>query len=580
MKNWLRVIFCSLVAVCIIYSNNNVKAYTAAITKKVYNTEEIINSTEKMINGGTLYYSEPATTYDFIDELGQYNAVYMNDEHIYWSRFNRDMEIENTVVIDMYYDKSNSSDFDKDLVSNFGNAIYYKEHLYIVYGRENISTNAPEGANYNTMAVVKYDKQGNIIAELEMKSSHLNNFTSWRDGTYLPFFPNSNCSLAVNNKGILACFYGKTQFESHQMSNIFFLDISGEGIEWVSNRFTASEENQTRYNDVTSYCNSHSMFTRIISTRDGDFVIADSGDASKRGLTIGKIFENEELKKLQLISYRAIHYREGASNTWGYNYTFSVPGNVVEVSDGYLYIGAMEKTLSMSYGKSINEPWNLLVQKYKTNFQNETERKNVTVFDTPVRVPTGEKPESGAGRLYLQGTEVDYGIKWLTDLNNKMIIQVRPAKIDDNHVAILWEELPYTYDEKYGNSRDTDEGNIYYMIIDNNGEIVFEKTQIPDVRLPMTEDLVYKDGKICWTTATGYNREITVNILDIEHPIPSYIGDITRDGKVNGDDATEVMDKYKANKWNAEDLDRADMNRDGRLNADDATAIIDIFKNK
>ena len=105
------------------------------VEKYTLNTSEQILSTERMINSNTIQYSKPSTTYDFVDENGLYNSVYTSQTNVYWSKFDSNMNETSTVKIPMYFDKSNSSDFMKDLVYNFGNAIYYNDYLYIVYGQ-------------------------------------------------------------------------------------------------------------------------------------------------------------------------------------------------------------------------------------------------------------------------------------------------------------------------------------------------------------------------------------------------------------------------------------------------------------
>ena len=55
-------------------------------------------------------------------------------------------------------------------------------------------------------------------------------------------------------------------------------------------------------------------------------------------------------------------------------------------------------------------------------------------------------------------------------------------------------------------------------------------------------------------------------------------GDINKDGKVNADDAAEVIDAFKTNNNNIQYLKIADLNNDGRLTAEDAALIIEYFK--
>ncbi len=533
MRNLKALIFILFLCIVCIFSNS---VYASNIKKYTYETEEVNKSTDKFINIGTNYFNKPSTVYDFFDETGAYNVVYTSETNVYWATFDDEMNIVNTRKMPMIYDKSNTDDSYLELTTNFGNAIYYNEHLFVIYGREHYASsyNGMETQEelqnfieYPTMAVVKYNKDGVEVARNELAGTHINYFTDWSDGTYLPFFPNSGCSLAINNNGILACFFGKTQFEAHQMSTLFFIDT--EDLRWVSNRYKSSQEDLDKYLTPTEYYNSHSMFTRIIATEDNGFIFADSGDASKRGITIGKIFEDINLN-LNLRAFRTVHYREGAADTYGYNNTYCTPGNFIEVSDGYLFIGSLEKTLSRQYGDSINEPWNIFVQKYKKDMQNETQIQNIQVFtQEEQRVAEGEPSEyNGYGRLYLKGDEIDYGIKWLTDLESSIVINLKAIKADNENIILLWEELPYSLSKTGINTLDSKVGSNYYMIIDKDANILTPRTKInKDISLTTEEKYVYRDNKVYWTSCTGWNTQITVNVLNfIDNSVKSINTDV------------------------------------------------------
>ncbi len=589
VRGWIFILF--LCSICI-FSNS---VYASNITKYTYGTEEVNKSTDKFVNIGTNYFNKPSTVYDFFDETGAYNVVYTSETNVYWATFDDEMNIVNTRKMPMIYDKSNTSPVYYDLTTNFGNAIYYNEHLFVIYGREHYTSSVDQSMtkeeilnflNYPTMAVVKYNKDGVEVARNELAGIDINYFTDWADGTYLPFFPNSGCSLAINNDGILACFFGKTQFEAHQMSTIFFIDT--EDLRWVSNRNKSSKEDLDKYLTPTEYYNSHSMFTRIIATEDNGFIFADSGDASKRGLLIGKIFEDANLN-LDLRAFKTVHYREGAADTYGYNNTYCTPGNLIEVSDGYLFLGSLEKTLSRQYGDSINEPWNIFAQKYKKDMHNGTSPQNIQLFKQEERIAEGEPSEyNGYGRLYLKGDEIDYGIKWLTDLESSIVINLKAVKADNENIILLWEELPYSLSKTGSNTLDSKVGSNYYMIIDKDGNILTEKTKMGDIKLSTEEVYAFKDNKIYWTTTTGYSKDITVNVLDltqdfyyIEHPDekPKFQkGDIDNDGYINSTDAAIVLDFFKNSGATNKDFQYGDMNGDNLLNSTDAAMILDIFK--
>ena len=163
MKKFIkRILFIGAISFILIKGSNIYASTSANITTYEINTEEITLDTEIIINMGAMQYSKPSSVYDFIDEDGMYNSVYTSENNVYWTTFDSQINAIKTRKIPMYFDKSNSSDFMKDLVFNFGNALYYNGNLYIVYGREGYTATS-DGFWDVTMAIVKYDKAGNQI---------------------------------------------------------------------------------------------------------------------------------------------------------------------------------------------------------------------------------------------------------------------------------------------------------------------------------------------------------------------------------------------------------------------------------
>lgn len=571
-----------------IYSNNlyavaNIRQYT-------YDTEEKNVTTEKLVNGTTLTYSKPSSVYDFFDENGNLNTIYTSEENVYWATFDENMEITSTVKMAMYFDKSNSPESYHDIIFNFGNALYYNEHLYVVYGQQ-ADTSSDDLFNEVSMAVVKYDKEGNTVAVNEIVGTQLNPTTfwdlgggDWEYGTSLPFATDANCSLTVNEDGLIACFFGRQMFNSHQSSMMFFIDA--ETMEYVSNRYYTTDENVAKFTEPGSYYVSHSFAQRVVATSDGGFIMVDSGDAglkgATRGINVSKIYAEGDILKLR--TSKMVHYSEGRTGSHGYNCTYSSIGNIIELSDGYMYVGSMQPTLSLEYGKKISESWDVFVQKYTKDFYTKETVEEMQMFDTPVREATGTPPEdaykgdaASQGRIYLTGDEKDYGIKWLTDLQEKhMAILVRAVELEDDNIAILWEQLKME-DLGNGNYDVWDyEGDVYYMIIDKDANIVFQPTKIPDVRLNEEEYYMYKDGKIYWTTAVG-GKKITVNVLDIANPLITK-GDLNQDGLVDSADAAIALNIFKYDSATEQDLEIGDMDGNGMIDSADAATILNIFK--
>ena len=544
----------------------NIETYT-------YTTEENNVSSEILINGGTVQYSKPSPVYDFFDENGKFNVIYTSEKNVYWAKFNDNMEITNTIKIPQYYDKSNTAEELRELVYNFGNAIYYKEHLYIVFGRE--GTTAENGLKEDTMAVVKYDKNGKKVAETKLIAAQNNYFTDYRDGASLPFFPNGNCSLTINKKDeTLACFFGTHMYSGHDRAGLFFVDINT--MEWVSNRYYADDVNMDKYENIRDYYSAHSMSQRIIATEDGGYLLADQNDSSARGLLITRV-KPDSNGNLQAVRARMLHFREGSNSTYGYNATHLLSGNIIELSDGFLYVGAMEKTLDLGYSYDINESWNVFVQKYNKEFSEDKSIEETQMFDTEPRKATGVKPTGNTyGRLYLTGTEVDYGIKWLTDLNNeKTVMQIRAVELENDNVAIIYEtyDIEKSSSGNYYNEKSLS-NEVYYMIIDGDGNIISSPTKIDNVNLTPEELFQYKDGKIYWTSTEEGDNTIKVNVLDVKNPIKYLRGDIDNDGEITTSDLSYGLKRLTGTPITEAEIERGDVTDDGEYTTADLSKLL------
>ena len=458
------IIFIIIVGINLTLPNYSKAAYKANIKQYTVKTDEQNLSTEKFVNVGTIQYEQPSPVYDFFDENGNLNVIYTSETNVYWSKFNSNMQAISTIKFAQYYDKSNSPGYMKNLIFNFGNAVYYKKYLYIVYGRQ--GTGVDNASSEDTMAVVKYDKNGNIVGKITLNAAANCPNTSYKYGTLLPFYPSSNCSLTVNEKDdTLACFFQTHMYNGHERAGLFFIDTNT--MEWVSNQYETNEQYLNKYNGIRGYYSSHSMSQRIIATSDGGYLLADQNDASNRGLLITKV-EPDDNGNLNGLIFRMINFREGGNFSHGYNYTHLIPGNLIELSDGYMYIGAMERTLDLNYGYSINESWDLFVQKYDKDLIHKETTKDAQMFNTTPISATGNRPtENVYGSLFLNGTEKNYGIKWLTNLKNKkMVVDVNAVKIENDKTVILYELLDLKEESSGGYSYTNKKGEVYYIIID------------------------------------------------------------------------------------------------------------------
>ena len=583
-----------------IYATDNLRNYE-------YEAPETIKDTGKMINLVTYTFCKPSSSMDFIDENGYFNNIYISSNKVYWSRYDSNMNQISTKSWDLFYNinnEDNSSDEHKILTYNFSNAIYYNGELYVMYSRyTSKGLSVEDYKKENVMAMVVYNKEGQIVNSREYKTVELSNSYSVGDLNYTtsaPFYT-SNCSLAVNN-GVIACFYGRNIYMSHQTSALLFIDP--ESLQIISDHQNQSLDNEywAKYYEPYGHNISHSLGQRIIATSDNQFLMMESGDAGTRGATRGlmltKLYEQQDEKTGKYIikksTKKMAHYSEGSTGTNGYNCTYSVLGNIIELDDGYMYIGALDKNLNRAYGSGIDSSWNVFAQKYDKNFYKMNSQKDMQLLkNTSIRQTIGQRPTNeNLGRLYLNGDEVDYGFKWLTNLDNtKTAILVRAVKLRDDNVAILWEEDKMNKNSYGGYYLSSSVKESHYMVIDKEGEIIVEDTILDNTLISDEEQYVYNNGKIYWTTAPGNSNRITVNVLDVDQAIedaknkpiepidPSKIqkGDLDRNGVVNSNDAAVALDIYNGRQLLDGDLEIGDMNNDGVINSNDAAMIMDTY---
>ncbi len=257
-----------------VYATENIKTYS-------FQTEEKNKSTDLIINIGTYAFCKPASTYDFIDEKSRFNSVYVSDDNVFWTTFDENMNIIKTRKWPLFYNLKNEinpSSAADILTYNFANALYYEGYLYVMYSRMANYTTTEQRDQEKVMALAKYDSEGKQINVREYLGVDLNTSTYYdNNGTSVPFY-NANCSLTVNN-GVIACFFGRNMFNSHQSSMVMFIDP--DTLQFLSNYRDEemAPENRPRYSYIYSHSISHSLGQRIIPTSDGQFLMMEVGDA-------------------------------------------------------------------------------------------------------------------------------------------------------------------------------------------------------------------------------------------------------------------------------------------------------------
>ena len=515
--------------------------YKSTVESSLYPSSKFVNlitnSTERAYHN-----------YDFVDEEGYYNSVYVDEKEttLYWTKYDKNMNQLRTLSWPLYYSKSHLSGVELDLAILFGGAVYYDKHLYVLYSQPAFASTSAEQYEMNVLALGKYDKQGNQIALKEYKAINLNTSGFYEqtksEGTQIPFYGSASCSMTVNN-GIIGVFFGKNRFDSHESSQLAFFDTEDlahlSHINHGENASSVSLERRKKYSLVPLHTVSHSLGQRIITTSDGGYLIAEAGDAGTipkqlystsndkfiktRGLIVSKLqeeyIEEHDLTALNRKAKRMFYYSEAGKFSNGNNILNSTIGNIIELDDGYMYIGAMEKELNGSFANTINAPHQLVVQKFKKNFYEIENDQDMMMLDTESRKVVGEKGDYPSGtKVYLNGTEEDYGLKFLTNQTTHTIMLVRAVKLENDDIAILWEQ-DEVYKNQYGLQVHLNQYETYYMIIDKNANIIVQPTKINNATMSGVEQYVYQDGSIYWTTTQQNN--LVVNELTIVDQIKS-----------------------------------------------------------
>ncbi len=357
----------------------------------------------------------------------------------------------------------------------YGNVIIDRSCNYYVIWGQYVSTDHYDKGK-DVIIVNKYDYNGTLVGECRIKSQDTAT-DKWGNSAICKPFKACDVRMAINND-ILTCCFAKERKDGHQSNYVIWIDTSKMTRKSVGNA------------DIpyTSHC----FYNNVIATSDGGFLYANQGDGSDRGYNISKItpdFHKEYSKTV-------FHFHEG-SETWTvcdvmeYNYTHAQLGGLVETNNAYVLCASSEKRLSLSpaVGLTRCEARNLFIQIFKKD--NETTGEDSYYVGGETRVCTGAHTSYTRNR-YLSGEEKNYGVIWLTDLPDDMYVaNPKIVSIDGSSFALLWEELSYS----------TGKGSTYIEILNENAQVIKEKTLIDKVELCNDTQPVYHNGKIYWSVA-------------------------------------------------------------------------------
>ena len=402
----------------------------------------------------------------FLDKDNLLNYVYYDDEYIYIQKMNKYNVTDGLCKI-------------TKRLPDFGSITYDKNgNYYIVTGKDKKGT---------TDAIIDVSKYG-------PGGKYISSFTKTADQN---LFYNGTCSMAIDDNDILLVNYARQMTDGHQANKCLYLNIN-----------TMKESD---YHKDPVYV-SHSMFQDVIKLSSNNFLVLNQGDAGKRAFNLGYLYKD---KSGYWVSTRTtpFNFREGANQQFGYNNTFATYGSLIELDTGVALIAASEKTLSMDPAKTKmdNEPNNLFIQIIKKDAlrTGDITSSSFVTTGTP-RVATGTEHISQTVdnlKYFVKEGTTDYGVKWLTNYTKDYTIwNTKAVKIDNNRIAILYEK------DLYDNEATDDRNNLYYIIVDNKGNIVQDETLIEYGNLPGNEQPVYRNGYIYIANSNNTNNKRTYKI--------------------------------------------------------------------
>ena len=528
----------------------------------------------------------------FFDNNNNLNFVYRDDNYVYIQKLDNNNATKKVLKIKKYLPYYGSITIDS--------SGYY----YIAWGQED-NTSTDEVSGIVTFAICKYDNNGNFIKAYEFSETEpLRQIMA----TKKPFDAGS-CQLAVNNKGQLAFNYTHLIKSDHQGNATGVLE-------------TDTMERSELHKEVMSV--SHCFYSDVIAYDKTDgFAFAGQRDATKRGFNIGVSYKHttgiwfDKWRSETMLPFR---FRD--SGSMNINYTFANYGGIAELNGGLALIASSEKNLNTKANSEYNESRNVFIQIIKNDYITSLDKENQTLSES-------DYITSGT-REYSDGT-LDYGVKWLTNYeDDTTVLNVKPVKIDNDRIAIFYEATP----RKSKASVSLDERKLYYMVVDNKGNIVFNPTCVPNTYLPKYGKIVYKNGYVYFSNSDGsknlktykikmyetekleninitteYNTYTFKNLTDEKKIVPSFanngnytytssnanilkvdqngkltpikagFADITIKDTKSGSTATVYC--YVQVLVSLSDGNKAyvgDMNRDGIFDASDSTLILEAYK--
>ena len=414
------------------------------------------------------YHSDVSPISQFVASKNRYGVAYVTEEEILMFLYEEDLTLSEKISIS--YEEGNVGGVISDEDGNF----------YVVYG----IANTTDDLSQEVMRIVKYNEKGEKLDSVSYIGKETSG-PSWYSedfGTKIPFDA-GNCDLAWNGT-ILACNYAREMYNGHQSNNVLYIDTTTmEKVNW-----------EVCYT-------SHSFDQRVIATEDGGFLFADHGDAYSRAFMINKVVA-DEIDELE-----TFHFREGSnSRSHGYNETYAQLGDLAELSNSYVLVGASERTLSLEPAPTNrdycghSEARDLFIQFIKKDFDSY-QGADCYEVEGEERPATGVKRNDTVVSLKLEENTTDYGVIWLTDYEDEYFVyNPKVVTTDSNDIIIMWQKVEYKTEEVVDS---------FYMILGADGKIKEAPVSMDGIEFTCNEDVVYIDGKIYWTIPDGKKSLVT-----------------------------------------------------------------------
>ena len=411
-----------------------------------------------------------------LDHKNNLNFIYYDNDYVYIQKLDSSNKTTETLRIEKRYPK-----YGNTIIDSNGN-------YYIAWGQDDSSN---YGTGKITFEIAKYSNSGTLIKTYDVDNSN-------KIGGNKIVFDCGTCNMAISGE-ILAFNYSKEMKTGHQSNAAGYININ-----------TMTEPEFYKAYPYTS----HAFYTDVIGmSTSGEFAFVEQGDAYPRAYDFTYIRKGDNSDYYLNYTKALFHFREGPNTSFGYNTTMANYGGMVELNNSIALVASSEKNLSLDPApSSINEPKNVFIQLYKKSSAKSLDSLKASDFiTTGTRKATGTKhvsDEDNNINYFLGEGTTDYGVKWLTNYTGEYsATNVKAVKVDGDRVAIFWKKNTYPT-----STITTDKCDVYYMVIDGNGNIIQPETLLELGALPGGENPVYKDGYVYFTNSNGTNKLVTYRV--------------------------------------------------------------------